>query len=256
MNEDLQAAPVETAETTQNNPADTAQTQEVAAPEEAQAQERTETDAERAAREASAKQRRIDRITADRYRLRAERDQLAAEVQALRQQSAPQAQGEPDTQQRAYSQEDVQTLARQTIAAERFNARCEDIVQAGQKQFKAEFGEAMRTLGEVAPLFTPQGGAEPLLESILTTDRPHEMLHYLGKNPEVAEELADLTPAQQVRRLARLEVEMASTSSTKKPTSNAPRPLTPVKPGASSDEPDAKANPEAWIKWRNKQSRS
>jgi hypothetical protein len=49
---------------------------------------------------------------------------------------------------------------------------------------------------------------------------------YLGENPDEAESLADLTPAQLGRRLAKLEDRL--TQSAKAKTSSAPRPLQPL----------------------------
>lgn len=247
MNEELQA--VEAAEATQNIPAESAEIQEVAAPE----GEHKEPVADDAAKALEATKRRIDRLTADKYRTKAENEQLKAEREQLQRQLAA-LQGEPNQEQPRLTEQDIQRHARELIETERFNARCDDIAKEGKKAFKAEFDTALQALRQAVPLFTPQGRPEPLMQAILTTDKPHEVLHYLGTNPEVAEDLADLTPLQQARKLALIERDLAGKST--KQTSNAPRPLQPVKAAAGSGEPDAKADPEAWIRWRNQQSRS
>jgi hypothetical protein len=249
MNEELQAASVEPVETTQTTTTEPAETQEVAAPE----GEHHEPVVDDAAKALEATKRRIDRLTADKYRTKAENEQLRAERQQLQQQLAA-LQGEPDKEQPRLTEQDIQRHAREIVEVERFAAKCNDIADQGKKAFKGEFDAALKTLAQAAPLFNQQGRPEPLMQAILTTDKPHEVLHYLGTNPEVAEDLADMPPLQQARKLALIERDLAGKNT--KQTSNAPRPLQPVKAAAGSGEPDAKADPEAWIKWRNKQSRS
>jgi cell division protein FtsB len=254
MNEEMQAAPVEPVETTQTTSADTAETQEVAAPE----GEQKEPAADEAAKALEATKRRIDRLTADKYRTKAENEQLRAEREQLQQQIAALKGTPTEADTRHLTAQEIEALADQRAAeklsAVQFNEKCNAIAKEGAKAFKGEWDQALKTVGEVAPLFDARQRPQPLMEAILDTDAPHKVLHFLGTNPEIAEELADMTPRQQVRRLAQLEIELNAKPA--KQTSSAPRPLQPVKAAATSSEPDAKADPEAWIKWRNKQSRS
>jgi hypothetical protein len=232
---------VETAAPTQNTTADVALNQEVATPEAEQNQLQQPDDASKAA---DAKQRRIDRLTAERYRLRAENEALKRATGQVQQNQAPEA--------KPLSEADVRRQARELVEEERFVEKCNDIAKLGDKEFKGEFAKSMQKLAETTgPLFNEKGKPEPLMQAVLTTDKPHQVLHYLGNNPEVAEDLAEMTPLQQARKLAILEQEL--TSKTAKQTSSAPKPLTPAKGAVASAGPDPKADPEGWIKWRNQQ---
>lgn len=136
----------------------------------------------------------------------------------------------------------AQEIARQSRIAD----KCNDIVNAGNKAFP-DFGEAIAHLGADLPLFSDRGPT-PALEAIMDADDPAALLHYLGKNPDIAADLADLSPNQLTRRLIKLEADMKPT----RQTSSAPKPLEPVKPAAAPSTPDPVTNPAAWREWRNK----
>lgn len=102
------------------------------------------------------------------------------------------------------------------------NKQCDAVAEEGKKKFK-DFDVALAAVRAEIPLFD-QKGATPALQVILEADQPAALLHYLGTNPDVVSELADLTPTQLARRLDRIEREMAA----KPKTSAAPKPIEPV----------------------------
>lgn len=254
MNQEMQAEVV-TAEPTEINTAEPAVEQEVAAPE-AEQHEAPVVDEAKKALEAT--KRRIDRLTADKYRTKAENEQLKAEREHLRQQLAAIQGGSQETDNNL-SEQDIEAIAEQRanekLNAKQINDKCNEVAAEGKKAFKGEFDTALKELAEeTGPLFDARGKPVPLMEAILDTDAPHKILHHLGTNPELAAEIAEMSPRQQVRRLAKLEMELDTKPV--KQTSSAPKPLQPAKAAAASASPNPKTDPEAWIKWRNQQTNS
>jgi hypothetical protein len=142
----------------------------------------------------------------------------------------------------------VQTEAQEVARVTKLNDRCNDIAEKGKKAF-ADFDASLAVMREELPLFNDKG-ATPALEAILEMDNPPALIHYLGNNPDIAAELAHLSPYRLTRRLDQIEREMKPT----RQPSNAPKPLEPVKPVASvSGEPDPK-DTARWMKWRNSQT--
>jgi hypothetical protein len=89
------------------------------------------------------------------------------------------------------------------------------------------------------------------MEAVLDSDKPAELLYFLGKNPDLASELVGLSPAQLGRRIARLETQMAEQAKPK--TSAAPRPLDPVRGGSSDNELRSDLSTDEWMRRREKQ---
>lgn len=187
-------------------------------------------------------QRRIDKRTAALYQERAQREQLARELAELKgQYQQPEQQQQPDPVQ----------LAREIARIERVTERSNQIAASGEKAFP-DFREAVITLAqEVGPLYEPNGKPTPLMDAVLDSDAPHALLYHLGKNPELAADLADLSPTQQARRLARIEMEMGS-----KPApparSKAPAPLSPVRP-SPGPKAEGEMSDAEWMQARLKQ---
>jgi hypothetical protein len=201
--------------------------------------------AEAAEKAAKKLERRVGRLTAKHY-------QTAAELEHSRR--APPADESEDARDQRQLQEHISTAARQQVEAERFTAKCNDVFDAGTKA-DPKFGDAFKAVSdEVGGLMTPKGGSTPLLDAILDSDQPHKLISHLAENPDLAAELADMSPVRQLKRLGQIEKEMAAPKSTPEP-SAAAKPVKPVTPAAPSGAPDAKKDPAAWIAWRNKQGR-
>lgn len=161
-------------------------------------------------------QRRLEKAQRNNYKLHAELEQLRSQPR----------QEQPDPSE---PQPDIRELARKQVEIERLNARCDDIVADGSKKFK-DFGQAVKAIQEEAPLFDQRGAPTALLEAVMDSEKPAELLHYLGSNPDIAAELADLSPIRQAKRIGQIERDMKEA---KKP-SAAPKPLEPVKQAASA----------------------
>lgn len=240
MTIESQAAPVEAAQIPSTDPATNAPVQ--AEPENpegnAEPQKPELTPAER---EARALKRRVDRLTREKY-------QTQAELQQLRQRPA-----DPQVDASQMTEQEVNRRAQQIAETRAFNDRCNEIDRVGRKEFP-DFADKFAELSAEIPTFTEKG-ATPFMEAILDSDNPAALIHHLGSNPDLAAELADLTPRQQVRRLALIERDMGAKEAPPK-TSSAPKPIQPVKPTATAGGPDPGKDPEAWIAWRNAQVRT
>lgn len=188
---------------------------EVAAPENDEAAERDDP-----TKVVKRMERRIDRLTAARYQAEARAEQVAAQYEHLRaqfSQEAPQQGG----------QQDPVALAREIAQVERITEKANGIAADGNKRFEG-FGKAVQTVSaEVGSLFDKRGKATPIGEAILAADDPAALIHHIGTNPDLAADLADMTPIQQARKLARIEIEMGKPKETKQ--STAPKPITPAR---------------------------
>ena len=191
------------------------ETPEVAAPENDEAAERDDP-----TKVVKRMERRIDRLTAARYQAEARADQAAAQFEQLRAQFA-----QENPQQ--VGQQDPVTLAREIAHVERITEKANGIAADGNKRFEG-FGKAVQTVSaEVGALFDKRGKATPIGEAILAADDPAALIHHIGSNPDLAADLADLTPIQQARKLARIEIDMARPKETKQ--SLAPKPISPAR---------------------------
>lgn len=222
MTTETQATPGEVAEisTPAVDEASPEATPEVVAPETDEVTAKAEPEESEEAKALRRMQRRIDKRTADVYRERAEKEQLAQRLAQL--------EGREKTEEVPKDFEAaVKERAREIARAEAFNSKCNSIAEAGKKL--EGFDTALKALAEEVPLFDRSGRPTPLMEVALESDKPEVLLHYLGKNPDVAADLADLTPTQLARRLDRIERDLAAPPKTSK----APAPIEPLGAGKS-----------------------
>ena len=212
----------------------------------AEATPEPETEAEKEAKALKAMQRRIDKRTRDLYAERAQREQLEREVAALR---------NTGEQTREIDASDVETLAtrraQELVEQQTLQSKVRDVLAKGAKL--EGFDSAVNTAIEDLGLLDGRGKPTPYLSAIFESDAPHEVLHYLGTNPEAADSLQGLTPTQFARRLARIETQMQEAKQPKR--SNAPQPLKTVAPQASTSELSDDLDPKEWMRRREAQVR-
>lgn len=178
-------------------------------------------------------QRRLEKAQRNNYKLHAELEQIR------------QSQPRQEEHESSEKQPDIRELARRQVELERINARCDDIVAEGVKKFKG-FDQSIKAIAEEAPLFDRSGAPTALLEAVLDSERPAELLHYLGSNPDLTAELADLSPIRQAKRIGQIERDMREA---KKP-SGAPKPLEPVKQSAAVPKELSQMSYEEFVKRR------
>jgi len=90
-----------------------------------------------------------------------------------------------------------------------------------------------------------------MADALLSSEKGHELWYHLGKNPELADRIADMHPVQQLMELGRIE----ATLSGRKP-SAAPRPTTTLNSrGSSANALSDKLSTDEWIKRRREEVR-
>ncbi len=200
--------------------------------------------------------RRIERLTAKRGAAEREAELLRQQLAQIQQSASRQGDGEAEeTGSRQLTEADIERIARHKAEEiTRQRAIGEKVGKVLREGAKLEgFNAAVDAVAEVVP-FTDRGGKPtPFIEAVLDADDPVAVFKYLGDNPDEAEDLAGLTPAQLGRRLAKLESKLGA----KKQTSAAPTPIKPINGNsAGALEPDPERDAEAWIRARNRAERA
>lgn len=193
-------------------------------------------------------QRRIERLAADRAALRRENEMLR-EQNARIQQREPTDEGEP----KAVAPQDIERLAteraKELQKQQDFAKRTEAVVEAGRKI--PGFQAAVSAVADEVPFADARGVPTPFIDAVLDSDKPAELLAWLGKNPEEAAAFANLSPAQIGRRLARLEDRIEREA--KVQTSSAPVPLKPLQSKAVADKDPGAMSDAEFATWRHRQ---
>lgn len=188
-------------------------------------------------------QKRIDRKHALAARAIAENEQLKRELEGLRS-------GKPE-ETRESNETDPRAIAREIARVERFNDAANKLVSDGVKKH-TDYRDALEALAKEVGPFVVRDLPSPFMEAVLeVSEKPTELLYYLGKNPEVAEELADLSPMKLAKRLDRIEREMSESSKTK--ASSAPKPLQEVRGAAGGSRALADLEDKDFVKRRREQ---
>jgi hypothetical protein len=250
----------ETATEVENVVADPAET-EVAAPKVTEATEekpsepsktQEQIEIERLRRALTKRDRTQGRMHAELEQLRTERARWAERQPVQPQPTQEPSEPNQQTDLRAVVEREAMTLAERIAEQKTFDAKCNSVAAAGNKEFP-DFSEALTTLIEEAgPIVGTTGAATPLGEAILDSDSPQQLIHYLGKHPEIAAELDGLSTARIGRTLALIEQEMKA----KPKTSTAPKPIEPVVGRATGDLVYSPEMTDAqWLKWRKAQSK-
>ena len=120
-------------------------------------------------------------------------------------------------------------------------------VTSGQAKY-ADFDEAVGAMsGDVM--------SEKVALALFETKAPEDVAYYLAKNPEEAYRISQLPPIRVAMELARLESK-ATVPKKEVKTTNAPPPVKVVgKTADAGGEPDAKTDPDGWIKWERERCR-
>lgn len=142
----------------------------------------------------------------------------------------------------------IGTKAQEIAHANSLIDKCNQLAARGGKEF-SDWADCLNALNEEVPLLGQHSIPTPFMQEVLDADDPAALVRYLGQNPDIASELADLSPTKLARRLDRIERDMKQ----KPQPSSAPAPIEPVKSTASKAMPDPEKDTEGWIAMRNKQ---
>lgn len=179
--------------------------------------------------ERSFSQAEVDALIQKRLAKEARRSErrIAEELAKVRQtqQTPPSSRDEfaPDDIDRLATERAQQMRREEAIARQSEDIRSAAIEAAGGE---GKFAQALATVVEEAgPLADLRTGQwTPLGEAIAESDKPGELLVYLGRNPDVAETLQGLTGGRLHRAVAKIEAQMQTKAVPP------PKPLKPVTP--------------------------
>lgn len=198
-------------------------------------------------------QKRVGRLTNERATLKAENEQLRAQLAS--QQPQPE-EGEGEEQKPHLTEQDVERRARelaaQRVEQQRLTGLVESTLAAGTKAYPKEFDGLVAVVDDAIGGFADRNNKiTPIGAAILESEKPHELIHHLAENPELAEELAALPPARQIRRIAQIEIEMGEASQPR--ASSAPKPIPASRSSGGSVQKDpAKMSDKEWYEERQK----
>jgi hypothetical protein len=92
-----------------------------------------------------------------------------------------------------------------------------------------------------------------MAEAIKDSDMGPDVAYYLGKNPDLAEKIARLNPAAQVREIGKIEARLEINKEPVKRPSKAPAPIEPVSGGKASTVDPGQMSQAEYEAWRKKQ---
>lgn len=190
--------------------------------------------------------RRIERLTAKRGAAEREAELLRQQMADFQRRISEQQgeDGEPGNVRRL-SEADIDRVANQRATEiTRQRAIGEKVGKVLREGSRLDgFNAAVDAVAEVVPFTDRTGRPTPFIEAVLDADDPAALLKYLGDNSEEAEELADLTPSQLGRRIAKLEDRLAGV---KKKASAAPVPIKPIGGGSKVTPDESKLSDAEW----------
>lgn len=204
---------------------------------------------------AKALQRRVDRLTRERYEDRARHSFELEQARKPAVTEKPATEGaQPHLTQKEVEQR-AHAMAAEMTEAKAFNDRCNKVFEDGKK-LSPTFTDDLKTIrDEVGSLFDKDNRPTDFMKAILDADAPARLLKHFADNLDEAAEVEALPLRQQIRRIALMEQSMGEASKPKP--STAPKPVAPVRAGGNggSGEPDVDKDPVGWIKWSNEQLR-
>jgi hypothetical protein len=204
--------------------------------------------------EASGFQKRINKVTADKY---AYQRRAEAAEEALKKYSQPEKPSGkiPALEDFDYDEDQYQAALIDHRVNQRFQAAQTEQQQrkAQEKQAQAadafakkistanvpdDYGEVIGRMAETVPLQTE------VVSAIQQAENGPQLAYYLGQNLDVADSVARMSPVVAAMELGKISAQLSAGKQTKKPVTKAPNPVTPVKPGGATAKSiyDVKAN--------------
>lgn len=95
-----------------------------------------------------------------------------------------------------------------------------------------------------------------MLEALAECDDPAKVMYHLGKNKDLAADIADKTPAQQMREIAKLDLTVNVKPAKPTKTTNAPDPISPVRGSDAQEKPVSEMSFSEYEAYQNKRERN
>jgi len=140
---------------------------------------------------------------------------------------------------------------------QQLQARQQALIAERQQQFQAQVIEAKGKYADFEQVaFNPQVPiTEGVAQLLTTTDKGADIAYHLGKNPEVAQRLAQMDPLQAAIEIGKIEANLKLPQP--KTVTDAPEPLAPVGGGGDAGAADpSNMTTEQFIEWRYQQLNS
>lgn len=187
-------------------------------------------------------QKRIDKVTADKYAEKRRADDLQKKIDALEAAKEKETLVKPKLEDHDYDEEafekanrqyDIDKGVQETLAKQSADAKAEQQKTESEKVLTT-FNERANALGKSD--FDEKANAIPNLpqgvaDAIMQSEDGAEMVYHLGSNPEGAEALANMSPAMAIMQLGKLSTKLSAKPEIKP--SAAPDPIDPLKSGSS-----------------------
>jgi hypothetical protein len=202
--------------------------------------------------------KRIDKVTRQKYEAVAESNRLKAEIEQLRAQIAPKQQA-PDISQFDTLDEYVDAMSEYKTNQKAQSAQIQQAQQTQAQAVAQDWVSKVDKVRSVAPdfdaVFSNVASIEfaPMaLEAVAQHPKGAEIAYMLGKDVSEAYRIAALPPSQQLMAIG----ELAAKTNVPKPkaVSSAPPPVKTVSGGNVTTDP-SKMSTSDYIKWRNDQQR-
>ncbi len=211
-------------------------------------------------------QKRIDRLTQEKYRLRAELDFLRSQQpqQAQPTQQAQQPSQAPKLEQYNSIEEYLDALADHKASqkfdhlakereAKESQTRQQQEVAKLHESYTKQTEQARQAYGDFDDVVQDPDLpiSQAMAEAIMRSTNGADVAYYLGKNPDQAARIASLDPFSAAVEIGRIAATVVRPQPRK--TSNAPPPIQPVGARATPVTDPDKMSADEWIKWRNGQ---
>lgn len=209
-------------------------------------------------------QKRIDRLTREKYRLQAELEVARKQGPQPEAQPKPASTGEPKADQfksyEEYLEARAEWKAEQRVEKRLGELREKAQRQAGQaeqeklqSQWEKRVSEALTTYDDFEEVaLSPEVPiSEPMMAAILRSPKGADVAYHLGKNHELAAQIAALDPISAAIRIGELAASL--TRPTPKKTTGAPPPINPVGGRASTSTDPSQMTDAEFAKWRREQ---
>jgi len=209
-------------------------------------------------------QKRIDRLTREKYQLQAQLEVLRQPQQAPQQRTQEATASAPKLENFASIEDYIDAMADHKAtqkAEEVFRKR--DAEQTASKQqaessrvrdgFTKQMDDARAAYDDFDDVVDNPDLpiSQAMAEAIMRTKGGADVAYYLGKNPAEAVRLANLDPFSAAVEIGRIAATVVRPQARK--ASNAPPPIQPVGSRASPVTDPDKMSAEEWMKWRNGQ---
>ena len=211
-------------------------------------------------------QKRIDRLTQEKYRLRAELDFLRSQQpqQAQPAQQAQQPSQAPKLEQYNSIEEYLDALADHKASqkfdhlakereAKESQTRQQQEVAKLHESYTKQTEQARQAYGDFDDVVQDPDLpiSQAMAEAIMRSTNGADVAYYLGKNPDQAARIASLDPFSAAVEIGRIAATVVRPQPRK--TSNAPPPIQPVGARATPVTDPDKMSADEWMKWRNGQ---